>query len=312
MVSRVLKLFVTVFVVVAAQILKLYEKIVRPWRRQKDISGKVVVLTGAGGGIGRELAKRLAHNGCVLALWDIATTNNEATARMCHEMGVKAHAYTVDISDRQQVYATAKRVREDLGPVDILVSNAGVINFTPFLQSDDEKMSRLIDVNAKSLMWAAKAFVPDMLERGSGHLVCVSSVAGVIGSPLLVDYSMSKFAASGFMEALQHQLGDQGYNCINFTTFCPIYIRTPLLDTCEYAEQLHPLLEPDFVADEIVYALRTNARLVILPKTARVIYALRGIISWEMFQSLILSRHRKKADGQKSAKRQEEQRNLSE
>lgn len=79
-----------------------------------------------------------------------------------------------------------------------------------------------------------KAFLPQMLKKGSGHLISLSSVAGLIGAPDLVDYSASKFGVFGFMEALEHQLIHQGHLGIDFTTVCPIYVQTPMLDNMRY------------------------------------------------------------------------------
>ncbi|KAH7712475.1 epidermal retinol dehydrogenase 2 [Aphelenchoides avenae] len=288
-----MQFLVDIILWILTSIAKLYELLVPSSKPlKKSLSGQVVLVTGGGGGIGRELALRFAENGCILALWDIATRPNEETAELCRDMGVMAKAYTVDICDRHAVYETARLVERDLGPVDILVNNAGLINFKPFLESDDEKLSKLLDVNAKSLFWTTKAFLPRMIEQGRGHLVCICSVAGLIGSPVLVDYTASKHAAFGFMEALQHQMLDQGHNYIKFTTACPIYVNTPMLTQYENAKKLQPWLEPDYVADEIISAIRTEKRVLILPNTAALVYGLKGILPWDTYTNIILSRHR--------------------
>ncbi|KAH7728613.1 retinol dehydrogenase 10-like protein-like protein [Aphelenchoides avenae] len=214
--------------------------------------------------------------GCRLALWDICEDANEETATICRSLGAKATSYVVDITKREQVYEIAKRVKEDQGRVDILVNNAGLLNPTAFLDTDDERMDKLLDVNAKSLFWTTKAFLPEMLAQGSGHLVCVCSVAGIIGSPVLVDYSASKFAAFGFMEALQHQMALIGHDFIQFTTACPIYVRTPMIEEVEMHDARLPILKPDYVAEKIVRAVRANKRVIMLPKKIYWLYAAKG------------------------------------
>jgi all-trans-retinol dehydrogenase (NAD+) len=260
------------------------------WQKQKEISGQLVLVTGAGGVIGRELARKFAELGCRLVLWDVSEAANEETANICRKIGADAIAYVVDITNREAVYETAKRVRKDMGIVDVLLNNAGLLNPTTFLETDDTKMDRMIDVNIKALLWTTKAFLPDMIQQGFGHLVCVSSVAGVIGSPILVDYSASKFAACGFMEALQHQLTALGQTCIHFTTACPIYVRTPLIDEVEMSDTRLPILKPDYVAKRIVNAIRRNDRMLMLPRKIYWLYAGKGILPWNLYSSLVLHR----------------------
>jgi all-trans-retinol dehydrogenase (NAD+) len=260
------------------------------WQKQKEISGQLVLVTGAGGVIGRELARKFAELGCRLVLWDVSEAANEETANICRKIGADAIAYVVDITNREAVYETAKRVRKDMGIVDVLLNNAGLLNPTTFLETDDTKMDRMIDVNIKALLWTTKAFLPDMIQQGFGHLVCVSSVAGVIGSPILVDYSASKFAACGFMEALQHQLTALGHTCIHFTTACPIYVRTPLIDEVEMSDTRLPILKPDYVAKRIISAIRRNDRMLMLPRKIYWLYAGKGILPWNLYSSLVLHR----------------------
>lgn len=147
---------------------------------------------------------------------------------------LQVYCQKVDVTNRKTVYQAANEIRQNFGQIDILINNAGVLNPFPFLESDDEKMSQLIDVNVKSLFWTTKAFLPGFIEQGHGHIVTMGSIASIFGAPTLVDYGASKFAAFGFMESLCYQLHEQGHMKIKFTTICPYYVRTPLIDKLRF------------------------------------------------------------------------------
>ena len=122
------------------------------------------------------------------------------------------------------VYSTAEKVREEVGKVDILINNAGVVSGRPFLECTDNQLRRTMEVNALAHFWTVKAFLPDMISSNKGHIVTVASAGGIVGSAGLVDYSASKFAAFGFDEALRSELKKQRLN-IQTTVVCPYFIK---------------------------------------------------------------------------------------
>ncbi|KHJ95161.1 oxidoreductase, short chain dehydrogenase/reductase family protein [Oesophagostomum dentatum] len=161
----------------------------RGLKKPKDISGKIVLITGAGNGIGRLISVKLATTGCRLVLWDIDTKGNEETKRLCEELGAETHTYDIDMSDRQAIYDSASAVIREVGDVDIVVNNAGILrDGGDFLDKSDDVIEKTMRVNTLAHIWMAKAFLPSMIERDEGHIVCICSMSGIVGAKACVDY----------------------------------------------------------------------------------------------------------------------------
>uniref|UniRef100_A0A7E4V9Q3 SDR family NAD(P)-dependent oxidoreductase n=1 Tax=Panagrellus redivivus TaxID=6233 RepID=A0A7E4V9Q3_PANRE len=248
----------------------------------EDLTGKRIVITGAGGAIGRELSVALAKQGANLVLWDLFDPT--ATAALCADQKVEIATAAIDVTDRNAVYAAA----QSLGyPVDILINNAGVLNPSGFLATPDDQMDKLIDVNVKSNFWTIKAFLPSMLTRAEGQIVGIASVAGLVGAPGLADYSASKFAVVGLMEALQHELAMLGREDITFTTICPIYVRTPMIKDFTGTANM-PVLDVPSVVRSIVDAIRRKQRVRVIPGWIQWITVVKALFPWNFYQSVVL------------------------
>ena len=241
----------------------------------ESFSGKITLITGGASGVGRLMARKMATRGTHAVLWDI---NDEALAKAADEIraaGGKATFYHCNVADREMVYATAEKVRRDVGKVDILVNNAGVVNGKRFLECSDEELRRTMDVNILSHFWTVKAFLPDMIKAESGHLVTIASAGGIVGSSGLVDYSASKFAAFGFDEALRAELKRQRLN-IRTTVVCPFFINTGMFAGVKTRFPfVLPILNEDKVAERIVRAVARGRERVILPAFVYTTWPLR-------------------------------------
>ncbi|XP_025091029.1 epidermal retinol dehydrogenase 2-like [Pomacea canaliculata] len=245
----------------------------------KDISGQTVLVTGAGSGIGRLLALEFASHSCRLALWDVNSSGNEETAAMVKKLGTVARTYTVDVSDKDNVYAAAKKVMSDLGSVDILVNNAGIVTGRKFLDCPDSMVLKTMQVNSMAHFWTVKAFLPSMMIRNHGHIVTIASSAGLLGVTGLSDYCASKFAAVGFDESLRNELMAQNKEGIHTTVVCPYLISTGMFDGCSVRfPWLMNALEPEYVAHQIMKAILRNQEFIILPHVLYCFYALKGIL----------------------------------
>jgi len=151
------------------------------------------------------------------------------------------------------------------GPVDILVNNAGVVSGKPFVELTPDEIERTVRVNVLALFWVTGAFLPAMLERGSGHVVTVASAAGLIGTPKETDYAASKFAAFGFDEALRQELRRSAPGVLT-TIVCPFYIDTGMFAGVKTRiPLLLPILRPERVAARIVRAVQLNHRRLFMP-----------------------------------------------
>ncbi|XP_032465350.1 epidermal retinol dehydrogenase 2 isoform X3 [Phocoena sinus] len=202
-------------------------------RPQKNVAGEIVLITGSGSGLGRLLAIKFARLGSVLVLWDVSREGNEETCKMAREAGAtEVYAYTCDCSRKEEVYRVADQVKKEVGDVSILINNAGIVTGKKFLDCPDELMEKSFDVNFKAHLWTYKAFLPAMIANDHGHLVCISSSAGLIGVNGLADYCASKFAAFGFAESVFMETFAKKQNGIKTTIVCPFFINTGMFDGC--------------------------------------------------------------------------------
>ncbi|KAL6040912.1 hypothetical protein STEG23_037888, partial [Scotinomys teguina] len=211
-----------------------------------------------------------ASHGAILVLWDINQEGNMETCRLVKTKGdVKVFAYECDCSNRKEVYKVADQVKEEVGDVTILINNAGVVTGKPFLDIPDHMVEKSFLVNAISHFWTCKAFLPAMIKADHGHLVCISSIAGLVGINGLSDYSSSKFAAFGFAESLFLELTMLRKSKVKSTIVCPYFIQTGMFEGCATKYPLLlPLLEQEYVAQKIFNAILEEQVYLLIPKFA--------------------------------------------
>ena len=174
-----------------------------------ELSGKVALVTGASGGIGAAVARSLADHGVRVGL----------ASRRGDDLGIeRSVAAPCDVRDPAAVDAFVERVVERFGGLDIVVANAGVGAYGPFLELDPAHLEEMIDVNVKGTLYAVRAALPHLLKSDAADIVTVASEAGRRGLPFEAVYSASKFAQVGFTRALDHELRPEGIRCTNV---CP-------------------------------------------------------------------------------------------
>ncbi|XP_020861613.1 epidermal retinol dehydrogenase 2 isoform X2 [Phascolarctos cinereus] len=235
---------------------------------KKNVAGEIVLVTGSGSGIGRLLALRFAHLGAILVLWDINPEGNQETCDLARKAGAsRVYTYICNCSERQDIYRVAAQVKKEVGDVTILINNAGIVTGKYLLEIPDECVEKTFDVNSKAHIWTYKAFLPAMITNNHGHLVCISSSAGLLGTSRLSDYCASKFAALGFAESLCFELFAQGYTGIKSTIVCPFFIKTGMFEGCITENPLLlPILEPNYVADKITNAILEEQVYLFMPR----------------------------------------------
>ncbi|RWS27100.1 epidermal retinol dehydrogenase 2-like protein [Leptotrombidium deliense] len=233
----------------------------KSWRL-KDVSKDNILITGAGGGLGRLLAVRFAPKVANVIICDINEDGLNGTKKLVTEAGGKCHAYICDVSDRSSVEEVASKIFDEVGNVTMLVNNAGIVNGKSFEELKPEQIERIFRVNVLSHFWTCKAFLPAMIESDYGHVVCISSVTGLSAVPKLSDYCATKFAVLGFFQSLYVE--HKPKSSVNFTVVCPYHINTGMF--AGMGSTIIPTLEPDYVADEITKAILTNQEMLILPK----------------------------------------------
>lgn len=243
---------------------------------KKDIKGQVVLITGGGSGIGRVMCLKFAARGAKIVTWDVNAAGNDETVRQVVDAGGLCRAYTVDLCDRRAIYAASAKVKQEVGKVDILINNAGVVTGKKLLNSPDDEIIRTFEVNTLSHFWTVKAFLGDMMLSNKGHIVTVSSIGGWIGCNNLVDYCSSKFAAVGFDESLRLELKTEGATGVKTTVVCPIYIDTGMFEGIR--ANFVRLLTPEWVASEIVDATLMDVTVLMLPKAMRLAVIMKLIL----------------------------------
>ncbi|MEV0560632.1 SDR family NAD(P)-dependent oxidoreductase [Dactylosporangium sp. NPDC050588] len=176
------------------------------------VSGKVAVVTGAGSGIGRQLAAELARRGARLAVSDVDEAGLAATVEEVKALGAEVHAAPLDVADRAAVLAHAEAVAAHFGVVHQVYNNAGVAGGgRSVLDSDWAAYERTITVDLFGVIHGTKAFLPHLIASGDGHVVNVSSLNGIMAQPALSDYCAAKFGVRGFTEALRGELLAAGH-----------------------------------------------------------------------------------------------------
>ncbi|XP_024054033.1 epidermal retinol dehydrogenase 2 [Terrapene carolina triunguis] len=252
--------------------------------RKKSVAGEIVLITGAGSGIGRLLALKFARLGVTLVLWDINQEGNKETSKLARENGaVRVHAYLCDCSKRQEIYRVADQVKKEVGDVSILINNAGVVTGKKFIDSPDSLVEKTMEVNTMAHFWTCKAFLPAMMASNHGHLVSIASSAGLIGVNGLADYCASKFAAVGFAEAVGLEMLALGKTGIKTTIVCPYFINTGMFDGCKTKWPcLLPILDSNYAAEKIVSAIQREQVLLLMPRSLYFLCFLKSILPVKM------------------------------
>ncbi|XP_011256647.1 short-chain dehydrogenase/reductase family 16C member 6 [Camponotus floridanus] len=231
---------------------------------EKSVVGEIVLITGAGHGIGKELALRYASLGATVVCWDLNQEANEETLSEIKKTGTTAaYAYQCDVSKREQVFSVAEKVKKEVGDVTILVNNAGIMPCHAFLDHTIDEIKRIFDINVLAHFWMLQAFLPSMIEKNHGHVVALSSLAGIGGLPNLVPYCASKFAVRGLMESISEELriSTKGKSLIKFTTIYPYMVDTGLCKKPKIRfPNAMPLVSPGQTASQIIRAQRCDYR----------------------------------------------------
>jgi uncharacterized protein len=227
---------------------------------------KAVLITGASSGIGRLIAIRVAAAGAHVALVARREDRLRSLAEEIGKAGGEAMIATADVQDRAQVFSAADRVLERFGKVDVLINNAGYGHHRPFISWDVEDMERMLKVNFLGSLYFTKALVGPMVERRSGWIVFIASVAGKIGVPEESAYVASKFAMVGFAESLAIELEDAN---IHVLTVCPGTVDTEFFDE-EALKRMPPvarrsMIRAEMVADATLRALARGKQEITVP-----------------------------------------------
>eukprot|EP00164_Ancoracysta_twista_P000767 GFYU01001008.1.p1 GENE.GFYU01001008.1~~GFYU01001008.1.p1 ORF type:complete len:312 (+),score=114.00 GFYU01001008.1:114-1049(+) len=261
---------------------------------RKSVAGKNILITGGGSGIGRGMCKKFASLGANLIVLDLRKDLADETAAEVAKVApnVKVSTYVCDVSNREMIYKVAEEVKAALPKgqkVDMLINNAGIVSGKWFMEIPDSSIQRTMDVNIMAHFWMAKAYLQPMMDANDGHIVSIASAAGHGGTPMLTDYCASKFAAVGFEEAMRYELKRLGKTGVHSTVVNPYFINTGMFDgakTSPYFKYVLPILEPDYVVDKIVDAVRSNTEVLMMPRLIYLSSFLRFVLTPEMLRGV--------------------------
>ena len=223
-------------------------------------ANQVAVVTGASSGIGWALAKALAAQRCAVGVLARRQDRLEALVREIEAAGGKAAYAVANIADRAQTLAAIHAVRDQLGPVDLLIANSGVGVPTTLEPLNIDEVENMFKVNTLGVVYAIEAVLPEMVQRGSGHLAAISSLASYTGLPGESGYCASKIAVNTYMDGLRIPLRRRG---IFVTTICPGFIETPM--TAVNTFQMPFLMKADRAAQLMLRAISRKKKVYNFP-----------------------------------------------
>ncbi|GMS92647.1 hypothetical protein PENTCL1PPCAC_14822, partial [Pristionchus entomophagus] len=246
------------------------------WCQYKDVTGQIILITGAANGLGRLLALRLSSRGATLVLWDIDEKGLRTTQEECAKNGCEVRIYTVDMLNRQSIAETAASVKKEVGSVNILINNAGLGIGGKVVEVGEQSIRNMIELNLMCHFWMAREFLPDLLARDAGHIATIASLGGLfVSAQDMVPYCASKFGAMAIQEGLENECASMGKIGIRFTSVCPAYFQSNLLDNLATKLSMG-VMTPEYVADCAVDAILREMRIVIIPRRFYIDYALKG------------------------------------
>jgi NADP-dependent 3-hydroxy acid dehydrogenase YdfG len=234
-------------------------------KEPRSLAGKVVAITGGARGIGEVTSRALVREGAKVAIGDL---DLELATKTASSLGGDTIALELDVTRRDSFASYLSQVEERLGPIDVLINNAGIMPLGKFVDEDDATARRMVDINLHGLMFGMKLVMPSMLRRNTGHIVNIASQAGKGGFPGGATYCATKHAVVGLSEAVRGELRDTN---VEISVVMPAAVNTELGSGLVDARAVKKL-EPEEVADAIVDALKFPKFDVWVPKISNGIF----------------------------------------
>lgn len=248
-----------------------------------SFKSKTVLVTGGASGIGKLMAKKaLQRKAKSVILWDIDEVKlNETTAEL-ERKGYTVHPYIVDVSSQEDIEWAANDILANIGEVDILFNNAGIVAGSKrFVEHTDKDMQMTMDINVLGVMRVAKAFLPAMLQQGFGHIINIASAAGLVANPNMSVYAASKWAVIGWSESVRLEMEADAPN-VKVLTVTPSYIDTGMFKGVK-PPLLTPMLDPNEFVERVMIGVERNEVNLKAPFVVNALPILKGILPTRVF-----------------------------
>lgn len=228
-----------------------------------DFKDNIVLITGGASGIGKIMARKALERGAKkLVIWDI---NEEGLCVVRNEFSnykSEVFTYCVDVSDTEMIKNCATKVKNEVGDIDVLINNAGVVVGKYFHEHTHQDIDKSMVINSNAIMHIALEFLPEMMRRNTGAICNIASSAGLISNPKMSVYAASKWAAIGWSDSLRLEM-QQLKKDITVTTIMPFYINTGMFDGVK--SKMLPILEPEPTAGKIMKAIEKGTKMLAMP-----------------------------------------------
>jgi short-subunit dehydrogenase len=264
-----------------------------------NVDNKVVLITGASSGIGRCLAIDFAKRGAVVIGCGRSQERLDQILNEVRRASPSSTMIPCDVGNRLEVQSMVTKVFTDFGKIDILINNAGIGMRKPFAEASVDAIEEVMRTNYFGMVYCTHAALPSMIARGEGHIVNISSVAGLIGTPNLSGYCASKFAMNGFSECLYYELKPLG---IHISVICPGPVRTDFNRSFADTKPKSPsflMLAPETVSRLVIRAIAAKKFEVIMPwslalicRVARMAPGLFRAVAGRAFRSYLIARRK--------------------
>ncbi|HPF51769.1 MAG TPA: SDR family oxidoreductase [Draconibacterium sp.] len=225
-----------------------------------QLQDKTALITGGASGIGKLMGRLFLERGARLVIWDIDQNKIENTLAEFKSLGT-VHSYRVDVSSTVEINKAAQQVKKEVGTIDILINNAGIVVGKYFSEHSGTDILKTMEINALAPMYVTNEFLPAMLEQNSGHICNIASAAGTISNPKMSVYAASKWSVVGWSDSLRVEMKQQKKN-VGVTTIMPYYINTGMFDG---VHSKLPILKPERAAKTILRAIEKNKKLITIP-----------------------------------------------
>ncbi len=247
---------------------------------------KNILITGGASGIGKLMGKAAIQKGIAhLVIWDINKKMLDETVQEFSSHFPNVHGYVVDVSNNDQIQSAAQSVKNEVGAIDILINNAGIVVGKYFHEHTHAEIERTMAINSNAVMHTTLEFLPAMIKQKNGHIVTIASAAGMVGNPRMAVYAASKWAAIGWSDSIRLEMERLATN-VNVTCVTPYYISTGMFDGVK-SSIFVPINKPEVAVRKIIRGIEKNKLHVRMPLIVYTLQLFKGILPTRLFDLIV-------------------------